>query len=821
MRAAIDLHHSILQTSVEANGGSVFKSLGDGIAAVFETAHEAVLAAVQAQQALLNAEWKNATPLKIRIGVHSGFAEPIEGDYLGAAVNRVSRITNLGHGQQVLVSQTTLNLATDLLPSSINFRNLGPAPLDGHERAEVIHQAFAEGMPFDFPALRCETIQQTHNLVLLDRPFVGRAQERESLNKRLRDGKQRLITIRGFGGMGKTTLARVCGWDNVSDFEGVWWVDCETLDSREEIVASAFAALRKPSDPSDPERSLAETIGDSRILMIFDCFERVVLHAGVFDGLLKHCPNLQILVTSRVVLGLGWEYEFELRGLSTKKRQGSTTDGIDLFFQVASQSGQPLAFSSRAAVRAIVSMLDSIPLAIVLTSSRLRYLNLKEIREQLGRSLLGSRSVPINQGRHSNLRRVIEASFELLPVHDRKVLLQLTVFEGGFFLSDALSVLGGDDETFESICRLRDCSLLLCDRYADATRFKMLDTIREYLAEVEAPNELRDLQVRHAKHYLHLSDELKAKFDAGEWTKSAPMLTLEGGNLKVAVSTAVSLRDAWLISELGRRLLRPLLEAGMSSEFEVLVTAVLSHAGSENDLALRIEATSLQGVAAMRSGRLNEAASFWEQKAELCGELGLDESKADTLLDLAGVYLSLDNLDRVRSLVSELEKMASSLKSPTFHYEFDVTKARLMLAAGNIRAAGELMRHSLSQMSGRPPSDSYFYVLRWAAEIFRLLDEVEECEATCSTWIRLAMEGKFAHRAAMGLLELHKLFVRTNQRQRGEECLVALGSIASSTSGIRYGSYVQSELRLKYDEACRDRFQGDKPDWCKLVGELL
>ncbi|MEQ1821650.1 MAG: adenylate/guanylate cyclase domain-containing protein [Fimbriimonadaceae bacterium] len=813
MKKAIDLHNEVLTSAVEANGGRIFKSLGDGIAAVFESAHQGVIAAVYAQQQLISSNWDGAIPIKARIGVHTGFAEPINGDYLGAAVNRVSRITNMAHGQQVLVSHTALNLATDILPKDFVFKNLGQVSLEGHGRTEEVFQVHVEGLPCEFPALLATSDKPNHNLVLVDRPFIGRHQERETLNKALKEGKQRLITIRGFGGMGKTTIARVCAWDNVEAFpEGVWWVDCETANSREEIVANAYQAIQKPIDPSDPERGLAEAIGNSKFLMVFDCFERVALHAGIFDGLLKKCPNLQVVVTSRVLLGLPWEYEFELRGLTNSQKRGATVDAMALFAEAAVHVRPDFAITraNRKILSELVTSLEFIPLAIVITAGRLRHLSLEEVLAQVKKSLLSAvKQAQLDPGRHGGLRQVIETSISLLDEQDRRVAGELSVFDGGFYLSDASAVLANEIDLFDTISRLRDHSLLSSDYRGDRTRFKALDSVREYLAEAVPPDTLKSVRLAHAKHYLTVAKQIRQFHDSRKWAEASDLIALEGGNLRRAISTAIESSDRVPLKQMAGLLARPFFENGLGAEFDRLVGSTIEVTDTVSEHDLVIELLGLQGMRAKRLGDTERAIELWDKRVQVCATAGNFSTQAETLIEIANTLLKTGNLNRAKSFLDLYLKLEGLIE------DHEILVAGWMFQAvfsAEVNEPADSLRFCQKVLEGfdlEQATEAAFYFLRSLAEVYLRVSGFDLADKCLKKIVRFAAPAGFIHHVTEALVNLMELYAKTANLEALQEAVFAFDAIPKP-SPVLYQRAQKARLGTPV-------FSSAKQDWQALA----
>jgi class 3 adenylate cyclase len=205
MQAALQVHHALLTQAIENHQGVAFKYTGDGIEAAFPLASQALLAALDAQHILAEAEWNELGPLKVRMGLHTGEAQPDLNlsDYFTPAAPRAQRVMSAGHGGQILLSQETADLCRRSLPEGIFLKDLGLHRLKGLPEAERIFQVVAPGMRLEFPQLK--TLDRfPHNLPVQLTSFIGREKETAEVLHLLNN--TRLLTLSGVGGTGKTRL---------------------------------------------------------------------------------------------------------------------------------------------------------------------------------------------------------------------------------------------------------------------------------------------------------------------------------------------------------------------------------------------------------------------------------------------------------------------------------------------------------------------------------------------------------------------------------------------------------------------------------------
>lgn len=774
MAAALEAHNQLLEQAVSQHGGKVFKSLGDGLASVFESAHDAVACAVSIQRVVAAACLPG--PIEIRIGVHSGTAHPVGADFGGPVLNRVSRITDLAEPGHIYVSEAAQSLSKDYLPEEITYVDLGEVLLEGMNRPERIYAATAEGLhltakpyaTFELPA---------SNLEPMEKPFIGRKSERADLAGRLRNPVQRLITVIGFGGIGKTTLARQCGLDVLSDFDGrVFWIECEAITSRDELASATLQVLGEVTDSDSAESAIVDIVQDACILLIFDCFERIVVLGGFLDRLVRRCPNLKILVTSRIVLGAEAEYLVELGGMSGKASAGIESDAVALLCSHAARFAPEFgkSKSDRTASRRLVRTLEFIPLAIVICAARLRYTPIDALNEQVRTSVLESvRSVRDQDGRHSGLGRVIEMSFDLLSPNDRRVLEALFVFEGSFTLACARSVLEptlGDVEA--SVFRLRDHSLI---HGIETVRFRLLDSVREFLSTTIKSEFKTEIEISHAVTYLAEARRIQSAYEAGDLHEATRMWRLESSNLRRAVEYGT--RHQLGVAGFARALARILLEAGFYRQLQVLLTTALHAAREDGDYEHEAELLGVQGTVFRRSSQSQLAVMCFSERARLGERLANDHLYADSICDMAMTYLQVGDLDNAKlaiELVFGLGQRAGNL----------IVSAQAMgcLLAAKQGDASKAMEFGLKAEDLLPHNpDAVFAVAGTLGEAYRLIGEVHKSTAILIQMVRRALAQDYMTAAAYALIELAKSLALLD---RGELAASALACAQKVPNGL-------------------------------------
>jgi len=492
-------HRRVLREVFGRHGGVEVDTQGDALFVAFPRASDAVAAAEEAQRALSDG------PISVRMGLHTG--EPVvtaEG-YVGIDVHRAARIGAAGHGGQVLMSQSTRDLA-----GRDDLSDLGEHRLKDLSAPERIFQ-LGKGK---FPPLR--TLFAT-NLPVPLTPFIGRAREVAEAGALLvRDGV-RLVTLTGAGGSGKTRLAlQVAGAAADGYEDGVWWVPLAAVSEPADVMPAIGAVLGGGS--------ASQVIGNRHLLLLLDNFEQVITAAPDVANLLETCRRLDVLVTSRERLRVRGEHAYPVPVLARNEAR-------ELFLAQA-RAIEP-AFKADDNLDELCGRLDDLPLAIELAAARVSLLTTAQLLERLGRRLdlvSGERDA---ETRHRTLRTTIQWSHDLLTPHEKRLFAALSVFRGGWTLVASERVADANLELLQSMI---DKSLV---RRSESGRYAMLETIREFAAEQLRADDREPILGRLLDYLL----ELFATANLSEDTRGAPRSDIahaERPNLEVALAFAAA-----------------------------------------------------------------------------------------------------------------------------------------------------------------------------------------------------------------------------------------------------------------------------------------
>jgi predicted ATPase/DNA-binding SARP family transcriptional activator len=370
--------------------------------------------------------------------------------------------------------------------------------------------------------------------------FIGRDRELDELRRLIQN--TRMLTLTGAGGSGKTRLARELAVRATDAFDRIGWVDLGPISNREQVAEQAAAALHIQERPGISALNLLiEFLRDGQPLVILDNCEHVVDGAATLvEALLRACPRLVVLATSREALGIASETAWLVPPLATP-------DAVQLFAERARQTLPTFAVtdSNRPAIAEICRRLDGIPLAIELAAARVRVLTPEQIASRLGDAFrlltAGSRTA---LPRHRTLRATMEWSFSLLKTREQVLLNRLSIFAGSFTLDAAEAVGAGAplevEDILDGVGGLVDKSLIVMEPGEGVARYRLLETVRQYGAErLAETGESGPVALRFAEHCLSLVEAIAPKIVGGPVEPGLiERLSDEHDNIRAAASWA-------------------------------------------------------------------------------------------------------------------------------------------------------------------------------------------------------------------------------------------------------------------------------------------
>ncbi|MCC6626577.1 MAG: adenylate/guanylate cyclase domain-containing protein [Chloroflexi bacterium] len=469
----------------------------------------------------------------MRLALHTGEAEVRDGDYYGTAVNRCARLRAVAHGGQVLLSQATYDLVQDALPPGASLHDLGAHRLRDLVRPERVYQLVQPGAPSTFPPLR-SLDAYPHNLPPQLTSFIGRQVELAEIKGRL--ATTRLLTLTGTGGCGKTRLALQVAADLIDAYpEGVWLVELAPLADPLLVLPTLAAVVGVAEQPGQPLLAgLLAGLKSRRLLLVFDNCEHLLdATARLADALIRGCPGVVVLATSREALGIAGEAPWRVPSLAVPNPHQALplaaladVEAVQLFLARV-RVGQPrftLSEGNAAAVTQVCRRLDGIPLALELAAARVRALPVQELAQRLDdrfRLLTGGSRTALP--RQQTLQATIDWSYQLLDPQEQALLRRLSVFAGGWTLPAAETVGAGgpieDRAVLDLLTRLVDKSLVMLDESGEEWRYQLLETVRQHAGELlAASGEAESVHGRHAQAMLTLMASAHAQPDLSQIT---------------------------------------------------------------------------------------------------------------------------------------------------------------------------------------------------------------------------------------------------------------------------------------------------------------
>ena len=671
-------HHALLETAISTHHGYIFQTIGDEIDAAFETALEALNAALEAQYALHSEDWGLIRSLHVRMGLHTGPARLSAGIYEGyLTLSHTKRLMSTAYGGQILISESAETLLRDSLPKGITLRDLGEHRLKDFERGEHIFQGIAQDLPAEFPQLKSLDVSP-NNLPVQLTSFIGRSKEKDEVTQILT--KERLLTLTGPSGSGKTRLALQVAAEMIEQFkDGVFFISLAPI-TEPGLVASTLAQSLGAIESSG--RSIVDCLKDhlqyKSLLLLLDNFEQVVSAAPLVAELLAACSELKILITSREGLRIGGESEYPVLPLALPDLKQlpppeSLTQyaAVDLFFQraMAVKPDFRITNDTAPAVAEICYRLDGLPLAIELAAARIKLLPPRAMLTRLEHRLEfltgGGRDLPARQ---KTLRNAIAWSYDLLDENERKLFRRLSVFVGGCTV-DAVEAIAEDNPSHGSVLdrleSLLDKSLLQEVEGAHSElRFMMLETLREFgLEQLEASGEQAEIQHRHAGFFLSIAEQTEAKFEGAEQVEWISRMEQEHDNLRAALEWSKTADGAaetcWrLASALGL-----FWEArGYYTEGRELLTAILLSETARGRTAGRARILARAAELAYRQSDYSATMSFAGESLAIYREVGDKQGMASALVKLGNAATEMGDYAAASAFLDEAMKTWRVLK---------------------------------------------------------------------------------------------------------------------------------------------------------------
>jgi predicted ATPase/class 3 adenylate cyclase len=671
-KRVLERQAELLRAAFAAHGGREEGTEGDSFFVVFDSAVEAVNAAVEAQRALATESWPPGVEVNVRMGLHAGEASASAAGLVGIDVHRAARIAAAAHGGQVVVSDTVRALVTPDLDPGITLRGLGNHRLKDLREPQPLSQVVADGLRVEFPPLS-SLDARPNNLPTQLTSFVGRERELAEAGSLLE--ANRMVTLTGPGGTGKTRLSLQVAANAAERYpDGIFFVALETVREPPLVAPRIAGAIGlAEAGKRGADAVLREWLGAKRVLLVLDNFEQVLGAGPILADLLRDAPGLSMLVTSRAALRVSGEQEYPVPGLPTPPDLSnlstlelaslpaeartvdaatlSTYESVRLFiaratavrpdFQVTNENAP--------AVAAIAARLHGMPLAIELAAARIKLFSPDALRarleDQLGLLSAGARDLPERQ---QTLRGAIAWSYDLLDDGHRRLLDRLSVFEGGIDLAAAEAVCGPAAEVgvdvVDGLLALADQSLIRSVETDNEPRFTMLDTINSYAGEMlTAHGGAAEIARRHSTWFLELAQRVAPELAGTDQRRLLDQLELEHDNIRAALDRASAEGDAATAIGLAFAVWRFWQKRGHLSEARRRLDALAAAPWSREDPQLRARLMEALGGVCWWQADIGGMRPAYQEAADIWRRLGDKAELANALYNLSFVYAVPEN----------------------------------------------------------------------------------------------------------------------------------------------------------------------------------
>jgi predicted ATPase/DNA-binding SARP family transcriptional activator len=732
--ALLEDHRRIVRSAVTDHQGVEVSSEGDGLFMVFADAAQAVAACVDAQRALAGHPWSNDVILRVRMGLHTGVANPTpDGNYIAVAVHQAARIAAAAHGGQVLLSASTAGLLKNVLPTEVGMVERGRFLLKDFDEPQALYQLTHRDLQSSFPPLRASPAIP-HSLPDVFTSFVGRHQELAALDELV--GACRLVTVVGAGGAGKTRLCLELAARLAPSFEvGAQLADLSPLADPfrvEATIASLYGVQEWGS--VDLMQAVGRQLAGQQALLVLDNCEHVLAAASATVGrLLGAAPRLRILATSREPLGLEGEQLWRITPLDvpepTANLEGVRHNvSVRLFEDRARLAQHAFALDEHnaAPVAAICRHLAGLPLAIELTAARVATMSPATIASRL--DSLTERSTPRRHlaHRHRSLGATIDWSYQLLDDSERRLLRFLSVFAGGFAV-EAVEAVADCDQPLAGLASLVEKSLVVYG--AETDRYHLLVPIRAFaLARLQQAGEFDGVARRHLDWFAAFAETVYGSALTAQEAQVLAAAEQEIDNIRAAATWAAQHGELD-----GLRLIAGLLgywwyQAPVEGRFwaDRMLGAVPTTDPIATGMVLTVQAFCALAVADV-SAALTASAEALLTLRNPCKDRPLPLLWAMMVRAMAGQHLP----DRMESKTHYLE--ASELAARTGHTLFELgvltNLANCAFAEGDYGASVEYAERALEAVHREDCPASMHALLRLELARSRVLSGASVAEA--------------------------------------------------------------------------------------------
>ncbi len=668
------------------------------------------------------------------------------GDMAKVAATYERCVQTLREELSVEPSEQTITLFQQLRggASIVNYPSAIPTRLDSIPRDTSVPPSETKDQP-------------STNLPIPLTSFIGREEEINEIKSLLMES--RLLTLAGAGGSGKTRLAiRVANEVKISFNDGVWWIELGVLVDPD-LVPQAVAKVLSVREA--PNQTLSETLPkelrSKKILLVLDCCEHLLdASAQLAENLLKSCPDLKILATSREVLGISGERVFQVPTMASpdpdrvRPSEMLAFDAVRLFVERA-ETLKPdfgLTDQNALAIGQLCHGLDGIPLAIELAAARVQVLKVEQITARLDdrfRLLTGGSRTALP--RHQTLRATIDWSYDLLSASERKMLQRLSIFTGGWSAASAEVVCAGGEihkeDVLDLLSYLSSKSLVLAERKpGEQVRYRMLETIREYSREklLDFGEEVA-VRDRHLDYFVMFAEEAEPELFKPDQVSWLNKLETEHENLRAAAAWSLEQKAATPALRLVGALSWFWFTRGHYRETRELCPQILSSPFAMERTAARAKALSISGLVQWVLGSTADFRPLLEEALDIATDIG-----EQSIIAWSRVFLgtAISTYGDYQEGLSLIEKGLEECRALGSAGQYGVGFALSFLGdgvfyQGDYHRAQELYKNSVEVLREVQDINFLAYALRRLSHTERYLGNLERATSGCQESLTLNM----------------------------------------------------------------------------------
>lgn len=733
MQLAVSRLDAIVAQSLAAGEGSLVKPRGEGdsVMAVFHDPLSALQAAYALQAACVAEKWEEEARIVLRCALYTGEAQLRDGDYFGATVNRAARLRAITHPGQIVLGESVFQETCNRLPEGFRLKDLGIHRLKDLETPEHVWQLVHPDLPAEFPRLLSV---QLHNLPSPANNFVGREPVLAEIREHL--SHARLLTLTGTGGCGKTRLSLQIGreWlDRTRD--GVWFIELAPIANPSlvpRVVAQALGVKDQPGQ--SVADTVLEALSHSDLILILDnCEHLIEACAGFVRQIVAQCPQVRVLASSREPLGAPKEITYRVPSLSVPKQnapldEAESSEAVALFRDRAAQQDPSfqLNVENIASVVQICQRLDGIPLAIELAAARIRSLPAQAIATRLDnrfRLLSGGSRTALP--RQQTLRALIDWSYDLLNEEERALLCRSSVFTGGWTLPAIEAVCSSEETPVEEVepllLSLVDKSLVMPDEREGKTRYRLLETVRQYgLDKLMERGEGILLRERHRDYFLQFAVRNAPLLMGPQQAEALNRFETEHDNIRRALEWCLGDMEGTQQSlRFGANLWRFWMMHAHLFEGRAYLKEALEQSGANAASSDYANTLIGAGVLAWCQGDPEEAILYYKSSLALLRSLGDQQGEANALNNLGLVLMERGDYDAARKLYEEALDIRRVIKHEVGIHVSLNNLGNLAFYLGDYENAWERYRESLElrkQMGDRQNMSHSLYNMGLIAE---------------------------------------------------------------------------------------------------------